>query len=364
MINRKISMLAFLAALATLIFSRVAYGQEQGITNDEENAFSIQAANAPIQQAEPQMVAVYRYYLPSMSQPDAPSVINASMALSDTNEIDFGPFNQRLVHVEMQAWWMPAYGHIHVAVVVPLGQTITGTLPIPIRIVLHDNPATLKQLRIDTDKGVFLKVPLGDLTCPGSVCAWSLTVLVDTTKIPNGWRELRFRAETKTPDGKAYLPSSGVPVYVKNGTSKDSNYNRFCNNTSLIGRGWYDGFGYSNAIIDCVPLAPVKGKITFRVRSQETSQRLIVDIDKSHFIPAVGTWPEQEDAAGTNVFDKAGDFQSWQNITIDTTTMANGWHSLAVRSVGPKGEISQCIGCPSGQSFPSGAAKIWFYVQN
>lgn len=352
-----------LAILITLVwFASTVAGQDQTISHGEEEIFDIQAASAPINPISATMAAIKNVYMPNMTTHNHRVIAAATLTLP--NEIDFGPFNQRLIPVELQAWWSPAYGHIHVAAMLPLGQPVSGTLNVPIRIVLHDNPATLQQLRFDTDKGVSLKVPLGNLKCPDSVCSWGLTVKLDTTKMVKGWRELRIRAETVTPDGKKYLPSSGIPIYVNNPGGSPSNYNRFCDNTSLIGRGWYDPTGYTNAVIECVPLTKVSGMVTFRVRAQEPSQRLIVDLNKSHFIPAVGVWPQQNDAVGVNLFDKTGDYQSWQNIIIDTKILPNGWHSLAVRSVGPKGEVSNCVGCPTEKSFPSGVAKIWFFVEN
>lgn len=337
-------------------------GQDGTISQSEETVFDEQAAFAPLTPISATMEAIKNIYLTNVTGDN--QSIGAAEVMTMTTEIDFGAFNQRMIPVELQAWWSPAYGHIHVAAMLPLGQQVSGTLDVPIRIVLHDNPATLKQLRFDTDKGVFLKVPLGNLKCPNPVCSWGLTVKLDTTKMAKGWRELRIRAETVTPDGKKYLPSSGIPLYVNNPGGSPSNYNRFCNNTSLIGRGWYDTTGYTNAIIECVPLAKVRGTVTFRVRAQEPSQRLIVDLNKSHFIPAVGIWPQQNDAVGLNLFDKTGDYQNWQSITIDTTTLPNGWHSLAVRSIGKVGEVSVCAGCPTEKSFPSGVAKIWFFVEN
>jgi hypothetical protein len=287
-----------------------------------------------------------------------------TISAADASAVDlFGPFDKTKLPIELQAWWTPAFGHIHVAALLPLGQTVSGKLTIPVRLVMHDNPSVLTELRIDSDEGTVLKIPLGNLRCPQSVCAWAVTATIDTTKMKSGWRELRLRGTADTLDGKRFLASSGIQINVQNGGSV-SNYNRFCNNTSLIGRGWYDGFDYTNAIIECVPLAPVKGQVTFRVRAQKESAHLTVDLDKSHFIPAVGSWAAQPATTGATLFDKAGNYSSWVSIPIDTTKLANGWHSLAVKSVSPNGEVSQCSGCPTVKSVPSGVAKFWFYVSN
>ena len=279
-----------------------------------------------------------------------------------------GGFDRRRIPIELQAWWTPNYGHIHAAANLPLGQKVSGTLNFDVRIVLHDNPSHLYELRVDNELGVFLRIPL-NLNCPynGAVstnCAFNVSVPLDTTKMPDGWREIRIRATTQTVDGKRYLNSSGIPLYVDNGSGADSNYNRFCNNTSLIGRGWYEGIGYTNAIIECVPLDPVHGKVTFRVRAQQDSKHLQVVLDRTHFIPSVGSWPTIQARTGVVLFDQDGDFQSFLPIAIDTTQLEDGWHSLAVRSEGPNGEASTCSYCKGEINHNAGVAKMWFYVQN
>lgn len=277
-----------------------------------------------------------------------------------------GNFDPRQIPVEMQAWWMPAYGHIHAATKLPLGQKVSGVLDLDVRIVLHHNPSSLEELSIAYESNIFKRIPLDDLApngCPTTTCAFNIPVSIDTTQMPDGWRELRIRAITQTPDDKRFLNSSGIPIFVENGNSRDD-YNRFCNNTSLIGRGWYEGFGYTNAIIECVPLETVSGVHTFRVRAQKSSQHLTVALDKSHFIPAAGSWPEEPANEGIILFDQDGDFQDFFDVTVDTTQLANGWHSLSVTSENTDGSVSQCDGCPNEKSFPHGVAKMWFYVQN
>ena len=126
-----------------------------------------------------------------------------------------------------------------------------------------------------------------------------------------------------------------------------------------------DVFEYTNVVIECVPQAPISGVHTFRVRAQKPSQHLTVSLDKTHFIPALGPWPAQAANPGVLLFDQDGDFQSFFPVTLDTTLLADGWHTLAVVSTGPFGSSSDCDYCdPSTINFPSSVAKIWFYVQN
>lgn len=279
-----------------------------------------------------------------------------------------GPLDPRKIPIELQAWWAPNFGHIHAAAMLPLGQEVSGRLDFDVRIVLHDNPSHLFELRIDTDTGVFLKIPL-NLRCPydgktSTNCAFNVPVSLDTTKMKNGWREIRIRATADTPDGNRYLNSSGIPLKIVNGSGGGGDYNRWCSNRSLIGRGWYDGFGYTNAIIECVPLTKVSGVHTFRVRAQKDSGHLQVALDKSHYIPAVGSWHEVLPSAGQIIFDRDGNFQDWVSIPVDTTKLANGWHSLAVTSTGSRGGASRCDFCRGEENLPAGVAKIWFYVDN
>lgn len=278
--------------------------------------------------------------------------------------IDFGAFNRDAIPVELQAWWQPAYGHTHAAALVPIGGEVSGTINLPVRVVYHDNPGKFHRLDLDDDSRNVATIFPGDLTCPNpGVCAWSFTLKVDTTKEKPGWRQWRLQTYTNTPDGKVLMSSSGIMVNVTNpGTRSD--YSHPCNGTQLIGRGWYTDMGYTNAMIDCVPLAPVKGTLTVKVRAQQPSDHLTVELDKSHYIPATGIWPEQAAVAGVVLFDKAGDYQSFFPIAIDTTKLGNGWHALSVRSHSPNGQVSVCSGCPTEASHTEGVARMWFYVNN
>lgn len=274
-------------------------------------------------------------------------------------------FDARAIPVEMQAWWTPAYGHVHTAAKLPFAQTVSGVISIPIRIVMHDNPGKLHRFDVWDGRPVLLTYQLmGDLTCNVSVCAWAVTAVVDTTKMNDGCQELRIRSTVRTPDGKEMLESSGVPVYVDNGKA-DQNFNNSCTTHQLIGRGWYTGFDYTNAVISNLPIAPISGLYTFQVRAQNASAHLFVALDKSHFIPAVSGWEAAADNPGFVLFDKDGSYLKLFPLTVDTRTLANGWHNIQVKSTKPTGAVSVCNGCPSGvKSFPSGIAKFWFYVQN
>lgn len=275
-----------------------------------------------------------------------------------------GGFDRNLIPVEMQVWWQPAYGHVHTGIKLPFAKEVSGVLALPVRIVLHDNPGKLHLFAISDDTHHVVDVKMGDATCKVSVCAWGLTVNLDTRQLRDGCQELRVKSYVNTPDGKQMITSSGIPIRVNNGgTQKD--FNKSCDTHQLIGRGWYTNMDYTNAIIGNVPIAPVSGVYTFQVRAQNASGHLFVALDKSHYIPAVPGWDKAQDSPGTILFDQDGNFQKTMSFAVDTTKLSNGWHNIQARSTKPTGAVSSCNGCPSGvKSFPSGMAKVWFYVAN
>ena len=334
------------------------FAEPEDPTNDPPEG-TLPDLQVPVEQ-----VTFQQIFLPLISSDRHTSTSSAAVSQMDAMAAsDFGTFDKNRIPVELQAWWTPAYGHAHVAAFVPLGQKVSGILNIPIRIVMHDNPGALHRFNFGDESILLTTVNLKDIHCAQSVCAWGLTVPIDTTKEADGWREWRIKAYVNTPDGKQMISSSGLHVLVNNNKAR-SDYRSDCNGTNLIGRGWYTSMGYTNGVIECTPTAPVHGQVTFRVKVQNPSKHLTVDLDKSHFIPAVGAWPAQADSMGINLFNKDGNFNSWVPITIDTTKLTNGWHGLAVKSTGANGTTSQCSGCSSGLNFPEGVAKVWFYVAN
>lgn len=301
-------------------------------------------------------------YLPMVHGEDLEQMVVSMAAVQPQALPDYGPFDPKRIPVELQAWWMPAYGHIHAAVMIPFGQAISGVVQVPVRIVMHNNPGQLFMLRVDDEQSTRIKMPL-DLRCPTTICAWSFTLPLDTNKFPNGWRMFRFRAQVRTPDGKAFLNSSDIPMLVSNG-SGGSNALRFGSTNYIVGKGWYEGFDYTNVAIEHVPTKPVSGLLALRVQVHKGGANLIVDLDKSHFIPAVGPWPLVGDTPGVPLLNTPARPGEWRDIVIDTNPLANGWHSFQVRTDNPRGAVSVCTGCPPDINHPAGVAKFWFYVQN
>jgi len=279
-------------------------------------------------------------------------------------------FDPRAVAVETQAWWAPDFGHIHSAVRLPFGQTVSGILDLDVRIVLHNNPSRLFRVYLTTEDDNIKFVTGTDLVCPydgvtETNCAWSVPLRVDTAAMPEGWREIRLKAKATTPDGKTFYVSSSFGVYVDNGSASDTNNSKFSGTSKpLSGLGYYDTLDAATVKFEDVPRAPISGTYVFRVRTSSNSLHLTVDLDKSHFIPAVGSWPEQPASVGVTLFDQDGTFSSTVQIPVDTLTLANGWHAIAAKSTGITGLTSTCSYCGSEINRLAGVGKFWFYVQN
>lgn len=342
---RKILSILSLLSLLFLSLPVVAQDDTSGSISSEIEA-----------EIEPSQTKIYLPTVIDMGAitPEVPDLVTAAAA-------SFGAFNPRLIPIEIQSWWMPAYGHVHTGAMLPFAKEVSGVLSLPVRIVMHDNPGKLHRFDIWDGRPKLLTVQMmGDQTCNQSVCAWGLTAKLDTRLMLDGCQELRIKSYINTPDGKQMITSSGVPVMVKNGSGAGSDFNKSCTTGQFIGRGWYTGINYINAIFESVPTAPVKGTITVGFRAQgEASSRLLVELDKSHYIPAVGAWPEALDTPGTILFDQAGNLTKFQHIKIDTTKLSNGWHSLSAKSTSAKTAKTNGI-----DQHEVGVAKYWFYVSN
>ncbi len=305
--------------------------------------------------ASPEVILSKQIYLPMLMAPGLEQDVTASAVTG---------FDRDRIQVEMQAWWSPAFGHVHTAIKLPFAKEVSGVLTLPVRIVMHLNPGNLHQFAItDENAKKLVIVKMHDVTCDTMICAWGFNVQLDTTKLKNGCRELRIKSYVNTPDGKQMINSSGVPIRVNNGGSQ-KDFNESCDTHQLIGRGWYTGMDYTNGVIYPVPVAPVSGTIVLYARAQNSSGHLFVAVDKGHYIPAVTGFAGEQDNPGTILFDRDGDFHRFMPFAIDTTELANGWHTFQVRSTKDKGAVSHCDGCPNVKSFPSGLAKVWFYVSN
>jgi hypothetical protein len=277
-------------------------------------------------------------------------------------------FDAKTIPIEFQAWWFPAFGHIHAAARLPIGQTVSGKLNLGVRIVIHNNPSKVVRVYATSDDDLKFTTNTS-LVCPydgvhETNCAFSVPLPIDTTLMKDGWRELRIKANATTPDAKAFRVSSSMAIYVDNGKT-DVSYSKFTGTLKpLSGVAYYTGVDYTYAKIEDVPRTPISGVYTFRVHTADGSSHLTIDLDKGHYIPAVGSWPEQPASAGVTLFDQEGRFSSTVKIPVDTRNLANGWHTFAAKSIGVGAAPSFCSYCGPELSKLAGVSKIWFYVNN
>jgi hypothetical protein len=270
-----------------------------------------------------------------------------------------GGFDPRRIPVELQAWWEPAFGHVHALALLPVGQTVSGTMEFDVRIVMHDNPSLLRSVQLYAEGNLVTQVNVGRTFEAEGTHTISVRMSADTNKMQDGWRELRLRAVMETPDGNKFFNSSGIPVYVDNG-KPDSNYER-ATHTSLVGRGWYEGFGYANAYWESIPTTKVSGTLSLRVKGQnEGDGQLVVALDADHGTPGAGPWQAVPPTTGQVLLNTTKNVQSWNTVTLDTTQLANGWHSLAARAA--NNDTGSSLGIPGNRN--EGVAKFWFWVEN
>ena len=300
------------------------------------------------------------------------------------------------IPIEIQAWWNPqtgnpaideffGFGHEHLLCFWPIGQAITGVLSTPCRIMLHNNPSTANKFAFHLAPGNVIKTLPLNLECPynaptPSNCAWNVNVSLDTGGWPAGWRHLRLRVVQNTADGQTWTTSSEIPFAVKctppncSGGEFPSCIGDPANNKAcIIGKSWYTNFDYQNVRINGIPTAPVSGTMTLKIAaSKGQSQKLEVFLDRSHFIPAVGPWNAEPSLPNNppgwpKTFANPPVGQDF-TVTIDTTQLPNGWHSLAARNTAARGGNSSCKSACNytvvNPNFETGVAKFWFFVQN
>jgi len=290
-----------------------------------------------------------------------------------------GAYDPLKVAVEAQAWWVPNFGHIHLAVKAPIGRVVSGTMELDARFLLHDNPAALRVLTVDPDVGGLVAEPAVNRFqsngyndyCPyngtvSNTCAWDTPVLVDTTRWKDGWRQVMVRLTARGPDGGLdFVAEVQFLIYSQNGNIlKDAAFYEGDGRKVEI-RGYYGGqFIYQMAAIQAIPTTPVSGPMTLWVRAtQPNNQRMIIELDKTHAHPAVGTWPAEEMSVGEVLLDVSGGANNvWRPIVIDTTPLAPGWHWLAIRHQRLSGATSTCAFCLGEENIASGVLKFWFHV--
>lgn len=291
---------------------------------------------------------------------------------------------------EVQAWWIPNYGHIHARARLPMGRSVKGDLTVPLQAIIHNNPSTLTTVQLLMRNGSNGDQPVvaGPINlsavCPyngtGDVeCSHEWTFKVPTQNYPDGWKQFYLWVETRTPDGKDFRTSSRIPVRFANGnpTSGDASSGFMseksgCPTTSFLGRGWYDGLGpdksgtYADAYSLCVPQGPVSGIMDLPLGGgySISTSHLTVNVTKTHALPSDGLWAAQTALAGMNIFDKDGSFEGPFHYQLDTRILANGLHTIDTQVTYPQTMMSVCPHCRGEQNQLKGVSRAYFWVNN
>jgi hypothetical protein len=220
---------------------------------------------------------------------------------------------------------------------------------------MYDNPGTLTvvELQLFGKSGgkIIARIPAPNKTCPltEDACPFPFSFDADTSLYPNdGLQEFRFHAKVKEPDGKELMATTGWQAYLKNGHPV-ANYRPQGPNFEEA-RGWYTGEGYTNGrIVSPIPQSPISGNWSATVAAVQGAGGRAV----GHHSVTVDACPDcNPERLGTVIESGAGELRG--TVTIDTTKLPNGAHTLTIKADAPS---------PTGSTL-SGAEVIPFMVQN
>lgn len=236
------------------------------------------------------------------------------------------------VTYESQAWWRRAGitvpgavgSHIHLLATVPRdGRVVDGIVNVPVTITAHDQAGSITELKYQDGDGTVHEVAIAPLG-PCHDCTASYTVPVNFgAHFATGRRELRIRAENNDEDptlagAQRMFTTFNAQVCV-----------RSCSPTYRPGpwveaRAWYvEGHEYENArFLSTLPDGPVPASWTFTVELKSTKGPAttlgVAAIDPSYHAGNGGT--------------ELPRFTGKRTLTVDTTTLTPGAHSLVLIS--------------------------------
>ena len=251
------------------------------------------------------------------------------------------------------------FGHVHVGSCIPERESISeATIPVDVRVILHDNPGTLDYVGIVV-KGTSYEKTIAKLSpntpfvgAPGETrTLWLHYDLPTSSFDASGLQEIRYRVFVNEPNTSDSMNSSvNYQTTILNGKSKSDvsrePYLRF--------KGWYTGAGYCEASYrsDLTPLpdGPVSGVWSPSLRMVwhgEPTDRPVthnaVRLDPDfHAVPPI---------EGKVLRDAVGPWEGTQQV--DTTSLANGVHRLHMKA-----------DCDDPRATNSGVGVVSFDVQN
>jgi hypothetical protein len=225
--------------------------------------------------------------------------------------------------IEAQAWWLgnaggTDFGHLHLGGCFPAERTVSGTVGLDIRVIVHNaHGATFDRIE-PVAKTDGEELTLGSYTgCQGTTNDTGTTtcwqhVDIDTTRYDyDGRQELRLRAWSKTPDGNLIHVSRNLMWNVQNGKMENP-LDRLPFDRA---KGWYTGTGYCEA--DVTTNVTAIGPDT-RVRIVDHADSLPVTHSSARLDPDFHANPP---VPGMILFDQAGAYP-------EATLPAGWWDGL------------------------------------
>ena len=263
--------------------------------------------------------------------------------------------------VEGQEWWKDTgedhfmQEHIHVGACVPVGQTVSGMLPVDITVKLHNNDVGIwtvagdsRQWKTQTAPGCYgplaCKMFKPDLRCSMHDCEFKVHLDIPTHWIKyDGSQLIRIYAEARRADGHRTRAGFEFPVTLANGKPV-SDYPKILGGGMLAGVGWHADTGYSLALSSDLMQTPVKGIWTPHLMTSAqgtaiTEYEVLIDSNMH--------------AHDRGIVVAEGTGKWFGNISIDTTKLANGTHRLFFRA-----------GSTVAKGTNSGILAVPFTVQN
>ena len=275
---------------------------------------------------------------PSTGTPQPPSTGTALDRLNCTGYLEPRSF------VESQAWWMPTragqtgddFGHVHAGLCIPERETHSKSIPLDIRVILHDNPGKLLYVSIVV-KGQSYETTVQKLYDSSFVGAEGQTVsrwfhydLDPASFAKSGLQEIRVRVFIDEPNTSDQAHTSiNWQTHIANGKSREDVTRR----PYLRLKGWYTGAGYCESAYrsDLTPLpdAHVSGiwSPSLRMAWDGDSSDRRVTRSAVRLDPDFHAEPAKE---GTVLRDASGEFTGVQ--PINTATLTPGAHKLHMKA--------------------------------
>jgi hypothetical protein len=289
------------------------------------------------------------------------------------------------VPLEVQAWWLNdgevTPSHLHHAACVPNARTadcsdpsnpvVTKATPFTSRVIAYNYPSRVNIIRWSWQSEVEEVLDVGWQCSPGSgqivgsenleQCVWHGDMTLDPARGNDGLDELRLTPNiSENQFGNRHFATLNFQVCTGNSSSSYRGY------PDPIGRGWYEGFGYSNVRVNYMDffegphetIPTVSGVVELRIDHQKgsgsTRSRLWENMNH-HKFPTVFAKPPPVGVAhpsgGKLLYDKDGLFDG--AYQWDTRELPDGQNVLFVQTVSTD-DTGSIIG----------GLKLLFNVQN